>query len=280
MRTLFISSALVFTLLLHFPAAGAQTVKEKSISIAVQCWTYHKFTFYETLDQAKELGVKYLQAYPGQKLDKADLSKKFDHSMDEATVRAVKDKLESAGISVVAYGVVGFRNEEADIRRVFDFARKMGIGIVVCEPAFDDWALLAKLAREYDLNIAIHNHPLPSKYARPEAVAERIQTLDKRFGACADNGHWIRAGVNPMDALRLLEGRILDVHLKDLDRAAAEGVDVPFGQGISEIRELLSELNRQNYTGYLTIEYENPDDVDNPSPSVRKCMEFLKMVSK
>jgi sugar phosphate isomerase/epimerase len=276
MKTLILHLTVVLPLVLPCFPAGAQSAKIKSFPVAVQCWTYHKFTFYETLDRMKELGITYLQAYPGQVLDKTDSSKKFDHSLDDATMRTVKEKLKAAGVSVVAYGVVGFKNEEADIRKVFDFAKKMNIRTVVCEPAFDDWSLLAKLAREYNLNIAIHNHPLPSKYAKPEAVAEHIKGLDKRFGACADNGHWTRAGVNTMDALHLLQGRILDVHLKDLDRSAAEGIDVPFGQGVSGVRDILAELTRQKYAGYLTIEYENPNDEDNPSPAVKKCVDFLK----
>ncbi|MHB9027478.1 MAG: sugar phosphate isomerase/epimerase family protein [Candidatus Latescibacterota bacterium] len=276
MRPMILLLMLAFLLFSPFSPAGAQSAKIKSFPVAVQCWTYHKFTFYETLDRVKELGVRYLQAYPGQALDKTDPAKKFDHSMDDATMRTVKGKLKTAGVSVVAYGVAGFKNEEADIRKVFDFAKKMGIGTVVCEPAFDDWSLLAKLAREYNLNIAVHNHPLPSKYARPEVVAEHIKWLDKRFGACADNGHWTRAGVKTADALSVLKGRILDVHLKDLDRSAAEAIDMPFGQGVSGVRDILAELTRQNYAGYITIEYENPNDEDNPSPAVRKCVEFLK----
>jgi sugar phosphate isomerase/epimerase len=276
MKTFMLLLMLASFLFSSFSPAESQSAKIKSFPVAVQCWTYHTFTFYETLDRVKELGVNYLQAYPGQALDKTDPAKKFDHSMDDATMRAVKARLKAAGVSVVAYGVVGFKNEEADIRKVFDFAKKMGIGTVVCEPAFDDWSILAKLAGEYRLKIAVHNHPLPSKYAKPEAVAAHIKGLDKRFGACADNGHWTRAGVKTMDAMHLLEGRILDMHLKDLDREAAEAIDVPFGQGVSGVRDILAELTRQKYTGYLTIEYENPDDEDNPSPAVRKCVDFLK----
>ncbi len=277
MRTLFLSLLLLTAFL---SPAGAQSPKVKAFPVAVQCWTYHLSSFYETLDAMKALGVKYVQAYPGQVLDKAAPAKVFDHSMDDATMREVKAKLKAAGVSVVAYGVVGFGNTEPDIRKVFDFAKKMGIGTVVCEPAFDDWSLLSRLAGEYKLNVAVHNHPLPSKYARPEAVLAQVKGLGQRFGSCADNGHWMRAGVKPMDALRMLDGRILDVHLKDLDKAAADGIDVPFGQGVGGVRDLLAELTRQNYRGYLTIEYENPDEEHNPSPSVKKCIEYLRSVSE
>ncbi|MCB9250319.1 MAG: hypothetical protein H6613_18095 [Ignavibacteriales bacterium] len=40
----------------------------KEFPVALQCWTFRKFSFMETLDKAKELGIKYLEAYPGQNL--------------------------------------------------------------------------------------------------------------------------------------------------------------------------------------------------------------------
>lgn len=265
------------------PSIGAQkapaSARIAEFPIAVQCWTFHKFSFYETLDAMKELGIHNVQAYPGQALDATRPDVVFDHNMSEETMRVVKDKLKKSGVKVTGYGVVGFENTEASMRKVFDFAKKMGIGTVVCEPSFDDWTLLARLAGEYKLNIAIHNHPLPSKYARPEAVLNQVKGLDQRFGSCADNGHWVRAGVNPMDAFHLLDGRIRDVHLKDLDRIdSADAIDVIFGTGKAGVRDILAELTRQRYKGYLTIEYENPADEDNPSPSVRKCVEYLHKV--
>ena len=279
------SFCIALTALLAFvPLSGVQgapgSARIAEFPIAVQCWTFHKFSFYETLDAMKELGIRNVQAYPGQALDSTRPDVVFDHAMSEETMRAVKDKLKKSGVKVTAYGVVGFENTEASMRKVFDFAKKMGIETVVCEPAFDDWTLLARLAREYKLTIAIHNHPLPSKYARPEAVLKQVKDLNSRFGSCADNGHWSRAGVNPMEAFQMLDGRIRDLHLKDLDRVgSAEAVDVPFGTGVSGVRDILAEMTRQKYRGCITIEYENPADEDNPSPAVRKCVEYLKKVS-
>ena len=43
-------------------------VRIKNIPISMQCWTFRKFTFLETLQRVNKMGIKYLQAYPGQKL--------------------------------------------------------------------------------------------------------------------------------------------------------------------------------------------------------------------
>ena len=111
-------------------------VRIKKFPIAVQCWTFRKFSFFETLDKVKELGVFYLQPYPGQKLDSEGPVNRFDHNMSEDQIKQVKQKLKEYGIRLVSYGVVYFENNEESMRKVFDFAKKMGIRTIVTEPRF------------------------------------------------------------------------------------------------------------------------------------------------
>jgi hypothetical protein len=172
------------------------------------------------------------------------------------------------------------RTEES-MRQVFDFARKMGIRTIVAEPQDDDFPILDKLVEEYNINIAIHNHPEPSKYAKPEVALEYIRDRNERIGVCADTGHWMRGGLRPVDCLRYLSGRIVDVHLKDRSDfgTGKTAEDVPFGQGKADVRAILAELTVQNYGGFLTIEYENEREVLTPEPATRKGLEFIKSVT-
>ncbi|NIM91804.1 MAG: DUF1080 domain-containing protein [Candidatus Aminicenantes bacterium] len=257
-----------------------QEVRIREFPIAVQCWTFRKFTFYETLQKVKELGIKYLQPYPGQALHSDMPGVKFDHNLKEDQIKLVKSWLKDQGLSLVSYGVVGFENNEESMGKVFEFARKMGIPTIVTEPEYDDFSLIEQMVKKHNINIAIHNHPEPSKYARPETVLKHVKGLDWRIGSCADTGHWMRAFLKPVEALRLLEGRILDVHLKDRNDFGTESAyDVPFGQGKANIHDILAELTLQNFRGYLSIEHENPDEVDNPSPSIRKGIEYIKGIT-
>ena len=260
-------------------AAGHQKVRIKKIPISVQCWTFRKFSFYETLDKAEELGVRFLQPYPGQLLARGS-KERFNHQLGDEQITQVKNKLKEYGISLVSYGVVGFDNKEADMKKVFNFARKLGIRTIVTEPKFDDFSLLEKMVKKYNINIAIHNHPLPTKYALPETVLGYVKGLDPRIGACADTGHWMRTGVDPVKALRMLEGRIIDVHLKDLNVFGKKNAyDVPFGDGKANIRAILAELTRQNYFGFLSVEHEKKEDIENPVPPVRKGLDYIKSVT-
>ncbi len=73
------------------------------------------------------------------------------------------------------------------------------------------------MCRENQMNMAIHNHPKPSLYWDCEITAKAIEPFDKRIGACADIGHWARSGKVPAECLKRLEGRIIELHVKDID---------------------------------------------------------------
>lgn len=255
-------------------------VKIREFKVAVQCWTFRKFTFVETLQKVKELGVKYLEAYPGQKLGGDDTNAIFNYDMSEANIAFAKKKLDEAGIKLVNFGVVGFENTSSAMKKVFDFAKTMGIHTIVTEPGYDDYSLIEKMVKEYGINVAIHNHPEPSKYAKPQVVVDHIKGLDARIGSCGDTGHWLRTSVNPIDALKMLSGRMIELHLKDLNEfGKKEAFDVPFGSGVAGIKDILAELTLQNFRGYLVVEHENPKEADNPSPSIKKGLEYIESIT-
>ena len=256
-------------------------VRIKKFPLAMQCWTYRKYTFFETVEKTKALGIKYLQAYPGQPLSVDEKGATFQHLMTDAQIDKVRQKLASAGMEVVAYGVADIGRTEEEMRKAFDFARKMGIRVIAAEPQDADFAILDQLVKEYDVRIAVHNHPEPSKYAKPQTVLEKVRELDDRIGACADPGHWMRGGINPVDALQLLNGRIADVHIKDRsDFGTAPGVDdVAVGDGKSNLHDILAELTLQDYAGFLTFEYENEKEVLTPEPAVRKGLENIQKLT-
>jgi sugar phosphate isomerase/epimerase len=265
---------------IFFRKCAYKRVRIKEFPIAVQCWTFRKFTFEETLGKIRALGIRYLEAYPGQPLSKDMPGAGFSHDMSDDQMKWAQKKLDEAGIKPIAYGVVSFENTEPASRKVFDFAKKMGIRIINTEPDTDDWYLLEKRVQEYDIQVSIHNHPTPAKYADPRTVLDHVKGLDQRIGSGADTGHWMRSGVKPVDALRMLRGRVVHCHLKDLDTfGKKEAKDVPFGSGKANIHDILAELTLQDYGGYLTIEHENEAEAMNPSPSIRKGLEYIKRVT-
>lgn len=268
-------------------SAAAQTpqdygqVRIKKFPVAMQCYTYRRYTFTEAVAKTKALGLKYLQAYPGQAFSPEQKDLKVGHTMTAEQVDALKRIAAEAGLEVVGYGVVDMGRTEASMRRVFEFAKSLGIRTIETEPQDADYPILEPLVKEYGIRIAVHNHPEPSKYAKPETALALIKDRDPRIGICADTGHWMRGGLRPVDCLRMFRGRITDVHIKDRsDFGTAKGVDdVAFGSGKANIHDILAELTLQDYGGWLTIEFENEAEVMAPEPTLRKGLDYIKGIT-
>jgi len=139
---------------------------------------------------------------------------------------------------------------------MFDFAKDMGLETIVSEPTEDAFDTIEKLCEQYGLNLAIHNHPNPSRYWNPDTVLKVCKGRSKRIGACADTGHWMRSGLNPIECLKKLEGRIINFHFKDLNKTVGEARDVPWGTGVSDVKGMLAEVRRQGLKAVFLIEYE------------------------
>jgi sugar phosphate isomerase/epimerase len=251
-------------------AQGAPNAEKLGWRLACQAYSFNRFTFFEAVDKNASLGLRYLEAYPGQSLSKEKPDVKFDHNMSEETMKEVNAKLASANVKLVNYGVVGLSKDEAESRKVFEFAKKMGIETIVSEPEKDAFPMIDKLTQEYGINMAIHNHPKPSRYWKPEAELEALKGMGPRMGACADTGHWPRSGLNSLECLKKMEGRIISLHFKDLNEMGKDAHDVTWGTGVCDVKAMLTELKRQNVKAVFSIEYEY--NWDNSVPDIAECV--------
>jgi sugar phosphate isomerase/epimerase len=183
-------------------------------------------------------------------------------------------KLKDANVTPVLYGVVGLPNDEAQQRKVFEYAKKLGLETIVSEPPADAFELIDKLANEYQINVAIHDHPKPSHYWNPDAVLKVCEGRSRRIGACADIGHWARSELVPAECIKKLEGRIVSLHVKDIDEKKE---DVVWGNGKVDVRAVLVELHRQGAKPVFSIEYEKGKG-DELVANVAKSVEFFNSV--
>lgn len=242
--------------------------------LGVQAFTFRALTFFETVDRAKQLGLKYIEMYPGQKL-KPGAETKTGATMTDAENAGMLAKLREAGVRLVSFGVAPIPTDETGARQRFEWAKKMGIEVLVTESAPTE--LLDKLSGEYGVKIALHNHPTTWL---PDQVLEATGGLSARIGACADIGHWTRGGLTPVECLKKLEGRIVSFHFKDVIPAHEAGKfdDVPWGTGQCDMRGVMAELKRQGFKGYLIIEYEK-GGVEELMANLPKCIEFYNQAA-
>ncbi len=248
-------------------------------AVGTQAFTFNRFTVFEAIEKTAEAGGKVIELYPGQRLKPGD-DTPFNQHVSDDVIEEVLQKLAEHDLKVVNFGVVGLPDAE-EARKVFEFAQKLGVPAITSNPNTpEEMDFIEPLVQEFDIMMAIHNHPRPededSEYRiwDPHHVAGLVVGRDHRLGACADTGHWVRSGISPVEALQILEGRVISLHLKDVDVQSREAEDVVFGTGVGEVAGILEELSRQNFAGHISIEYES--NWYNNVPDVAQNVGFIR----
>ena len=254
--------------------------KTAGFAIGAQAYTFNRYSVFEAIEKTAKAGGKVIELYPGQKLtpDESD-ERKLEPGVPDAVIKEVKDTLKTHNLMAVNFGVVGLPNDEERLRTVFDFAEKLGVKAITSEPSMEAMDLIENMVKEYNIAVAIHNHPPREdnpdyKHWDPEFVLSLVEGRDKRVGVCADIGHYVRSDIKPTDAMKLLEGRIISLHFTDVDQYGAEGEDVVVGNGVIDIPAVLSELERQHFAGHISIEFE-ANWMEN-MPDVAQFVGFVK----
>jgi sugar phosphate isomerase/epimerase len=247
-------------------------------AIGCQAYTFNRFTVFEAIEKTAEAGGKVIEFYPGQKLSKEEPEVKWDHDASAETILKVKAKLAACGVKAVNYGVVKIPTDEAEARKIFEFAKALGLYAITTE-SVDALDTIEKLVKEYDIKVGFHDHPRqpnnPSyRMWDPNYVLSVLKGRDARIGSCADTGHWVRSDLNPVKCLQILKGRIISSHLKDLNQMGLKAHDVPYGTGVSDVPANLEELRAQHFVGNISIEYEY--HWENSVPEVAQCIGFVR----
>lgn len=258
-----------------FPAA-----EKLGWRLACAMYTFRSISFYEGLEKLAALGIRGAEPAFFLPLSKEQPQLKTNESLTPAVRQQLQERLKQHGIKIVNfYSSLGADQDQN--RKIFEFAKQFGVETLVAEPAPADFDRIEKLCDEFQINVAVHNHPRSpqSQYWNPESVLKVCQGRGKRIGACCDTGHWVRSGLDTLECLKKMEGRIITVHLKDVIESGNPGArDVPLGTGKANYAALLKELRRQKFQGVLSIEYEHesPQLVED----VAQCAAFVEQTAR
>ncbi len=278
LKNFLITLCSIMALTLHAENKIPDECKTGGFFIGCQAYTFNRFTVFEAIEKTAEAGGKVIEFYPGQSLSPAEPNIKWDHNAAPETIQKVKDQLALHHIKAVNYGVVGIPKDETEARKIFEFAKTMGLRAVTTE-SVDAIDTIEKLVKEYDIMVGFHDHPKRPNDPNyrmwdPNYILSVVQSRDHRIGACADTGHWVRSGLQPVDCLRILRGRIISSHLKDLNQMGLNAHDLPYGTGVSDVPAILEELKTQGFDGNISIEYEY--NWEHSLPEVSQCIGFVR----
>jgi sugar phosphate isomerase/epimerase len=269
----------------HMQAAAPTAADQLGWQLAVHSYTFQKFSVYDAIDKTASTGIKQMSISGSINLLKdGQIDKRPTPGISEQDYADILARMKDQGLEpkFVNMGVVKPGADEAESRKLFAAAKKLGIDVLVAEPETHGkmeelpkvMDVVEKLAKEYQIKVAIHNHPGPrSFYWKPETVLAAVQGRSPLLGACADTGHWVRSGLDPVECLRKLEGRVICLHFKDLNEKGPKAHDVPWGTGISNAKGMLQELKRQQFRGAFCIEYEY--NWENSVPEIAECAKFF-----
>lgn len=259
------------------PFPAQDSTASVGATLSVQTYSFQKYSLSEAMSMAKEAGFHSIEVFDNQDLFTNE-SGKFHFTMSAEEKERIKFLLREHDLELQAYGVVHARSE-GEWRELFTFAAELGIPYLIVEPDAKFMPLIGVLASESGIHVGIHNHPKPSRYWHPEEIVEALELAASPFvGACADVGHWFRSGLDPVDCLRQLSGRVNSLHLKDLTRVGSEFEHRVIGEGEIDFNAIVLELVEQGFRGNFSVEYEAQWE-DNAEQIARSLGNFRGILS-
>jgi len=235
-------------------------------TIGIQTYSLRGYPVAEALRHAKDLGFTHVEVYPGM----------FPITDDVAAIAAQRKLADDLGLVLSAHSVNRFTKDAAANRKVFAYAKALGVPTLGADPDPDSFASLDDLVKEFDIKIAIHNHGPRHRYNKVVDVLRAIEGRDLRIGALADLGHFIRSGEQPVDVIRALKGRLYGIHLKDFAEMQDKTKGVILGQGHIDVPAVFAALAQVGFPADAALSIEYEENEKNPLADIRECLRIAR----
>lgn len=248
--------------------------------MGVASYGFRYFTTEEAVAMVRGLGLSSMSMWPdfarslgGGKTQK-DIELFEKNPKRWASIKTVLDKY---NVTCSEYGVSRFGPDINENRKTFEFCKQNGIKTIAGYPSADAFDNLDKLVEEYKITIGIHNHGKEDKlYGKISQVEAAIKNHSPLIGACVDVGHFVKAGDDPVAAIKTFGKRIYGAHLKDLDKKGEQAI---VGEGTLDTPGILAALQEAGFEGAFNLEYEaNPEAV--LPPIVASLENIKKLLAK
>lgn len=240
--------------------------KKEKFKVGMAGYTFVKFDLDKTLETLQKVDVNYLCI--------KDFHLPFNSTDDQ--IAAFHAKCAAHGVTGYAVGPIYMKTEQ-EVDRAFDYAKRVGVKLIVGVPNYELLPYVDKKVKEYDFHYAIHLHgPDIALYPDADDVWNNVKHLDPRIGMCLDIGHDTRNGKDPVADLKKYHSRVFDVHIKDVTGDTKLGYSVEIGRGIIDIPAFVKMLRKVGYTGVCSLEHER--NMDNPFSGIAESIGYFRGV--
>ena len=250
--------------------AEADTTNSPGVDfkIGIASYTFREFQRKMAIDLMKQLAVSYVSV--------KDVHLSYSLSPEDLTKGI--NEFKKAGLTPVSSGNTDLRSTDpAVLRRYFQYARNCGIPMLIAAPTHESLPAVEKLAKEFDIKVAIHPHgPEDTHFPVPKVVLDSIKGMDARMGMCLDVGHATRGGADVVQEIANAGPRLFDLHMKDLKNNTDKDSQCDVGQGIIPIVAIFKQLKKVGYRGCVNLEYEI--NSENPLPGAQRSIGYMKGV--
>lgn len=242
-------------------------VNEEGLKLGVAGYSFVHFNLEESLKMMKRMDIHYLCI--------KDFHLPFDSSAEQ--IKTFHETLAKSNVKGYAVGPIYMKTKE-DIDKAFDYAKRVGVDLIVGIPEPDVLSYVAEKCKEYNIKYGIHNHgPEDKLYPNASVIYNYIKNLDSRLGMCFDMGHNMRDQHDPIKDLIRYKDRIFDLHLKNVTMADAKGTTCELGRGVIDIPAFVKALKKIKYTGVCSLEFEK--DMKDPLAGIAESAGYFKGVT-
>jgi sugar phosphate isomerase/epimerase len=243
---------------------------ESGPQLGLQTWTCRNMNFDQVVDFAVKHKLKYIEF----------IAAHLDPSASPEESLRKKAVLDQHGLVAYSFGVNQAGIDSAANRKLFEFAKLMGMKLIIVEPQkMEAWDNLEALVKEFDIKLAIHNHGTGTVYGDPATVRKVLAARDHRIGVCLDVGWVTAAGFDAAEVFRSYGYRVYDMHLKDKTVETVDGKSVPvdteIGRGHANYKGLFEEIKKSNWSGVMAIETDSKAFAEDPNRLVDEASRYF-----
>jgi sugar phosphate isomerase/epimerase len=245
--------------------AIAASGKPSPIRVGLTSSTFRTFSRAQMIAYMQQFNVMFLSC-----------SNAKDHlPIDPTEENQALDDYASSSILLHAAGALPFTTDaEFDVRGKFEYAKRAGISLIIADPTPATLPLIEKVAREFDIRVAVRNRSDNFNYPSPFDVLKAVKNLDQRIGCCIDTGATARANANVVDAIKAADKRLFNIQVNDLASLGPNGKQVAVGRGVLPFREIFEALIAIGYLGFVDLAYEI--DPNNPITGVAESLSYMR----